>query len=105
MKGLTAWSMRWRRLAPEKLERDDADIFEMDSDGRSRCGLHGGRREFISRTADDPGRLDDSRRGIEILDDAQARGISRSRQDLQHRMDPVSGHRTHDAGAGGRRAR
>ncbi len=64
-----------------------------------------GEREFISRAADDPRRLDHSGRGIEILDDAQAGGISRSRQDLQCRMDAVPGHRADDAGAGRRRAR
>src|SRR5216683_2747810 len=36
---------------------------------------------------------------------AAARGIPRSRQDLQYRMDAVSGHRADDASAGGGSAR
>ena len=54
---------------------------------------------------DDPRRLDHTGRGIEILDDAPAGGISQSRQDLQCRMDAIPGHRADDAGAGRRRAR
>ena len=57
------------------------------------------------RATDNSRRLDDSGRGIEILDDAPARRISRTRQDLQYRMDPVPGHRADDAGARRRRAR
>ncbi len=71
--------------------------------GSRRCGV--GEREFILRAADDPRRLDHSGRGVEILDDEAAGGISQSRQGLQYRMDPVPGHRADDTGAGGRRAR
>ena len=82
----------------------DADTFEMDRGGR-RGGCRIGRRQRIAGAADHPRRLDHSGRGIEILDDAPAGGISQSRQGLQHRMDPVPGHRADDAGAGRRRAR
>ena len=62
------------------------------------------RREPIPRTTDHPRRLDHSCRGIEILDDAQAGGVSRPRQDLQYRMDAIPGHRADDSGAGCGRA-
>src|SRR6266404_1758844 len=101
---LGAWNFALGLLASGKWSRHDADTFKMDfsswSLGRRVC-----RCEFISRATDDPRRLDHSGRGIEVLDDAPAGRISRSRQDLQYRMDPIPGHRTDDAGAGGRCAR
>ena len=72
--------------------------------GGGRGGYRACRREPIPGTTDHPRRLDHSCRGIEILDDAQAGGVSRSRQDLQYRMDAIPGHRADDAGAGRRRA-
>src|SRR6202171_2875892 len=104
MKGLAHVILRWHLSASGKWSGHDADTFEMDLSGRG-LGCRFGQRELISRTTDDPRRLDDSGRGIEILDDAEAGGISRSRQDLQYRMDAISGHRADDAGAGGRSAR
>src|SRR6266478_2172801 len=93
-----------RLLALGKWSGHDANTFELDRGGGG-CGFHFCRREPITRATDDPRRLDYSGRGIEILDDAEARGISRSRQDLQCRMDAISGHRADDAGACGGRAR
>src|SRR6478672_5866418 len=91
-------------LASGKWSGHDADAFKVDFNGRSRSRCFC-QRERNSRATDDPRRLDDSGRGIEILDDAAAGRISRSRQDLQYRMDAIPGHRTDDAGAGSRRAR
>ncbi len=54
---------------------------------------------------DDPRRLDHPRRGSQVLDDAAAGGIPRSRQGLQDRVDSVPGHRADGAGHGGGRAR
>src|SRR6202171_3319026 len=104
MKGLAHVILRWHLSASGKWSGHDADTFEMDLSGRG-LGCRFGQRELISRATDDPRRLDDSGRGIEILDDAEASGISRSRQDLQYRMDAISGHRADDAGAGRGRAR
>src|ERR1700716_2397958 len=104
MKGLANVILRWRRSASGNWSGHDGDTFEMDFGSRG----DGGRfcwREFIARATDDPRRLDYSGRGIEILDDAQADGISRARQELQYRMDAIPGHRADDAGAGRRRAR
>src|SRR5712672_2324850 len=91
-------------LASGKWSGHDADTFKVGFNGWSRGRLFC-HREHNSRPTDDPRRLDHSGRGIEILDDAPAGRISRSRQDLQYRMDPIPGHRTDDAGAGGRCAR
>src|SRR6266568_7685722 len=96
--------MRWRRAASKKWSRIDADIFKMAFGCRG-SGCCSWRPGFGTGAADDPRRLDYSGRGIEILDDATARGISQSRQDLQYRMDPVPGYRADDAGAGRGRAR
>src|SRR5262249_43948274 len=98
------------RFIPEELAKgpfgagtaewgDDADGFEVDfcgSRGDADCGWWGG----IAGATDDPRRMDHSSRGIQILDDAPAAGISRPRQDLQYRMDPVPGHHADDLGAG-----
>src|ERR1700738_3535494 len=92
MKGLAKLVLRGCLLASKKWSGDDAGTFDMDfgrrSDGRRTCG-----RKFILRATDDPCRLDHSGRGIEILDDAKARGISRPRQDLQCRMNAIPGDR------------
>src|SRR6267378_976889 len=104
MKGLAHVILRWRLSASGKLSGHDADTFKVDFGGWG-CGRRFFRRERISRPTNDPRRLDNSGRGIEILDDAAAGGISRSRQDLQRRMDAIPGHRADDASAGGRRAR
>ncbi len=104
MKGLCACYLRRGLLASRKWSGHDADTFEMDFGGRG-GGCRFCRRELIARATDDPRRLDHSGRGIEILDDAQAGGISQSRQDLQCRMDAVPGYRADDAGARRRRAR
>src|SRR6266581_7465590 len=93
-----------RLLASKKWSRHDADTFEMDRGGWG-CGRCSGEHELIARATKDPRWLDHSGRGIEILDDAAACGIPRSRQDLQYRMDAVSGHRDDDASAGGGSAR
>src|SRR6478752_7734786 len=91
-------------LASGKWSGHDTDTFKVDFNGWSR-GRYFCQRERNSRATDDPRRLDDSGRGIEILDDAPTGRISQPRQDLQYRMDPIPGHRSDDAGAGGRRAR
>src|SRR2546423_14990633 len=87
-----------------KWSGDDADIFKMELGGRG-FGLRFRGRKRSPRAAEYPRRLDHSGRGIEILDDAQARGIPKSRQNLQRRMDAISGHRADDSGAGRWRAR
>src|SRR6202048_3373871 len=92
MKGLRACYLRRGLLASGKWRGHDADTFEMDFGGRG-GGCRFCQREFIARATNDPRRLDHSGRGIEILDDAQTSGISRSRQDLQCRMDAVPGYR------------
>src|SRR3977135_2126347 len=104
MKGLANVILRWRRSASGNWSGNDGDPFEMDLGNRGAGGRFC-RREFIARATDDPRRLDYSGRGIEILDDAQADGISRARQELQYRMDAIPGHRADDAGAGRGRAR
>src|SRR5260370_36772493 len=104
MKGLAQAVLRWRLPASKKWSGHDGDTFEIDLGGRS-FGLGSCRHELISGATDDPRRLDHSGRGIEILDDAQAGGISRSWQDLQYRMDAIPGHRADDAGARRGRAR
>src|SRR3977135_2157155 len=104
MKGLANVILRWRRSASGNWSGNDGDPFEMDLGNRGAGGRFC-RREFIARATDDPRRLDHSGRGIEILDDAQAGGISRTRQELQYRMDAIPGHRADDAGAGRGRAR
>src|SRR5258708_28111616 len=91
-------------LASGKWSGHDADTFKVGFNGWNR-GRRFCQRERNSRATDDPRRLDHSGPGIEILHDAPARRISRFRQDLQYRMDPIPGHRTDDAGAGGPCAR
>src|SRR4051812_22746311 len=81
----------------------EAAEFEMADGGRN-CGSSAWQHRRLVRAANDPRRLDHSGRRVKILDDAAAGGISQSWQDLQYRMDPVSGHLADDAGAGGGRA-
>src|ERR1700736_2204987 len=99
MKGLRARYFATAPLGIGKWSGHDADNFEVDFSGWGCCRRFC-QRELISRAADNPRRLDDPSRGIEILDDAEASRISRSRQDLQYRMDAIPGHRADDAGAG-----
>src|SRR5215212_10702296 len=82
--------------AREKWSGDDAHVFKMGAGGW-RFGRRFGYLESIARPADDPGRLDHSGRGIEILDDAPAYRIPKSRKGLQCRMDAIPGHRADDA--------
>src|SRR5260370_25210721 len=96
MKGLCARYLRRGLLASKKWSGHDADTLEMGFGGRGGC-CRFCRREFISRAADDPRRLDHSGRGIEILDDAQARGISQSPHDLQCPIDAIPGYPAADA--------
>src|SRR6185312_257439 len=104
MKGLCL--REWLRgpFGAKTVEWDDAVGFEMDFGG---CGSDADyrRRWRIAGATDDPRWLDHSGRGIQILDDAPAAGIPRSRQDLQYRMDSIPGYRADDSGAGRRRTR
>src|SRR5258707_14132287 len=97
MKGL-AQVLRRRLLASKKWSGHDADTFQIHFGGWN-CGRRFCRHELVSRPTDDPRRLDHSGRGIKILDDAAAGGISRSRQDLQYRMDAIPGDSAGEAGA------
>ena len=85
--------------------RDDADDFEMDLGGRQR------RRRVLAGVSASHAQQT-IRVGWTIPAEEskywmmrRPAAISRSRQDLQYRMDPVPGHRADDAGAGRGRAR
>src|SRR5258708_38603899 len=95
MKDLRPGQKGWHR---QEWSGQDADGFEVDSGGR-RGGFHAGKRRPVAGPTDDPCRMDHSGRGVEILDDAAAFGVSRYRQDLQYRMDAIPGYRADDPGA------